>query len=160
PASLAPEIVSDFLLTRWSYKGLSISDDLIMGAVSKTFSLAESARRALLAGNHLFLVCKPEGVVDTFHELLAMAETDHILQQSIYRESSRILAFKFGAFKQRDWRANINRDQKIMEVAGSKLSEKALTLQQGASPSRLPQQITAYLPRTKWLKKDRSSFHA
>lgn len=160
PASLAPEIVSDFLLKQWNYQGLSISDDLIMGAVSKSFSLTESSKRALLAGNHLFLICKPEGIVDTFHELSAIAEKDEALQQSIYRAASRILSFKFHTLQKPFRRVNLIRDKKIIKTETRKLSEKALTLQQGRAPSRLPKRMTAYFPRTKWLKHDRSGFRA
>src|SRR5262249_12974552 len=84
PASLSKEIVTDFLLNEWKYSGLSISDDLIMGAVSRSFGVPEAAERALLAGNHMFLICRPENVVRTFKHLFSRASHDESLSQLIF----------------------------------------------------------------------------
>lgn len=160
PASLAPEIVQEFLLRKWNYQGLAISDDLIMGAVSKSYGLAESSERALLAGNHLFLICRPEKVAESFHKLIDRALSNQHLQDLIHKAASRILAFKFKNLPQYKPAYDLKRDCKIMESAGRKLSEKAITLQHGRRPSKIPREMTVFLPRTKWLKNGRSGLPA
>lgn len=156
PASLAPEIVKDFLLGKWSYEGLAISDDLIMGAVSNFYNLTDSTERALLAGNHLFLICRPENVAATFRDLAQRAISNRQLQHAIHGAAGRILAFKFRRLSRANFSANLKRDCKIMENASRKLAEKAITLQQGRKPSKMPGELTLFLPRTKWLKNGRS----
>lgn len=58
PASLSPRIVNGLLRRRLGYRGVIVSDDLEMGAVSHRLSPADAAVRAVLAGNDLLLVCK------------------------------------------------------------------------------------------------------
>lgn len=160
PASLAPQIVSDFLLTQWNYPGLVISDDLIMGAVSRFYNVTEAAERALLAGNHLFLICKPEGVVRAYHELLRLAHSNANLQQRIHRAATRILAFKFQKLSALTRKTNINKDREILQRVTERVSARAITLLAGKRPTTMPPKLTAFLPRTKWLKHERSGLPA
>lgn len=156
PASLAPQIVTDFLLRQWNYQGLSISDDLVMGAVSRFYNLTEASERALLAGNHMFLICRPEGVVRTFRDLLSLAQADPRLHQSVLAAASRILAFKFQRLKHGQGKTNLMRDRAVMEKAGVDISRRAVTVLHGKRLSRMPGSMTVFLPRTKWLKSGRS----
>ncbi|MCF7911369.1 MAG: glycoside hydrolase family 3 [Candidatus Cloacimonetes bacterium] len=55
PASLSSAIISDLLRDRMGWQGIVITDDLQMNAISKYYSLAESLRLAILAGNDLLL---------------------------------------------------------------------------------------------------------
>ena len=157
PASLAPQIVSNFLLREWNYSGLAISDDLIMGAVSRFYNLTEAAERALLAGNHMFLICRPEGVVQTYRRLLSLLHSDTKLKQAVHSAASRILAFKFQRLKRESGRTSLNSDRKTMERASEQISRKAITLVRGRRPSRMPAQLDVFLPRTKWLKSRHSA---
>ena len=156
PASLAPQIVTDFLLRDWNYGGLAVSDDLIMGAVSRFYNLTEAAERALLAGNHLFLICRPEGVLKAYRELLSIAAREPRLQQAVHAASSRILAFKFHRLKTVGAKTALDRDRRLLEKTAGEISRRAVTVLHGRRPSALPRTMTVFLPRTKWLKKRRS----
>ena len=58
PASLSPAIVSGLLRRRLTFDGLIVSDDLEMGAVAASWGIAEAARRFLVAGGDLALICR------------------------------------------------------------------------------------------------------
>src|SRR5687767_5209847 len=127
PASLAPEIVTDFLLKKWNYKGFSISDDLIMGAVSNIYNLADACEKALLAGNHLFLICQPENVAEVFSKLMRRVVRSDALKQVIFRNSSKILSYKY--IQLRSERSHpVAKEIRRMKKITEETSQKAITL--------------------------------
>ncbi len=154
PASLSKEIVDEFLIKKWNYPGLSISDDLIMGAVSNLYNLTEAAERALLAGNHLFLICKPEGVLKTFDRLLSRASRSNELAAAVFRASSRILSFKIHLRTGANLGFNIKDEIRSMRKQADEISRKAITRIQGEPIGKTPSHCTLFLPLTKWLKED------
>lgn len=154
PASLSKEIVDEFLIQKWNYPGLAISDDLIMGAVSNLYNLTEAAERALLAGNHLFLICKPEGVLKTFERLLSRASRSPEFAAAIFRASNRILSFKIHSRTGANLKFNIADEIRAMRKRGDEISCKAITRIQGEPIGKTPAQCTLFLPLTKWLKED------
>jgi len=58
PASLSPQVIDGLLRTRLGFAGLVLSDDLEMDAVAGTWGVADAARRFLIAGGDLALVCR------------------------------------------------------------------------------------------------------
>jgi beta-N-acetylhexosaminidase len=58
PGSLSPRVVSGVLRQDLGFDGFVLSDDLEMAAVAGTWGVAEAARRFLLAGGDLALVCR------------------------------------------------------------------------------------------------------
>lgn len=153
PASLAPEIVRDLLLDSWEYYGLSISDDLMMGAVSHAWSLAGAAELAIRAGNHLFLICSPNGVVDTFKELLNRAENDTELAGMIRNNASKIVNFKQQKLKKTNNGTSLSTAMRQMEQLSNLISNHAITK---VFANKLPQNAdnwTLFVPKTKWIPK-------
>ncbi len=65
PCSLSAAIVTDFLRGQLGYEGVIFTDDLCMGAISQSYSPAQSVVLALQAGCDLPLVC---------HEVLGVLE--------------------------------------------------------------------------------------
>jgi beta-N-acetylhexosaminidase len=59
PATLSPRIVDDLLKKELGYRGLVLSDDLEMKAISARYSPGEAAAKAIAAGCDAFLVCGP-----------------------------------------------------------------------------------------------------
>jgi beta-N-acetylhexosaminidase len=157
PASLSREIVSNLLLQEWNYNGLAISDDLHMGAISNFYNLAEATERAILAGNHMVLICKPEGVIETFQKLLELLDRNPALTAAVLRNSNRILAFKFRRLKGFDRTVDPEREMNRMRDASDLVSQKAVTLRKGLPFSVVPPECTVFLPHTKWLKKGPSA---
>src|SRR5580693_7557480 len=57
PASLSRSIVTDLLLSELDFDGLIMTDDLDMGAISNEAGFAATMEQAMLAGNHLAMIC-------------------------------------------------------------------------------------------------------
>src|SRR5213594_1806469 len=60
PATFSRLIVEDYLRGQVSFRGVIVSDDLEMGAVSETCPIGEAAVRTADAGHDLLLVCHTE----------------------------------------------------------------------------------------------------
>jgi beta-glucosidase-like glycosyl hydrolase len=151
PASLAKEIVTDFLLNKWKYQGFSISDDLIMGAVSNLYNLTESCEKALEAGNHLFLICRPEEVAIVFKKLLRRVERNEELKTIVFRNSSKILAYKFAMSQQSKRPVSIQREIDRMRKYSETISESAITPLRMKPLEKQIRECMLFYPTTKWL---------
>ena len=57
PASLSPVVTHDLLRQRLGFRGVIVSDDLEMGAISRTSSLEDASAQALAAGADMVLIC-------------------------------------------------------------------------------------------------------
>lgn len=60
PATFSRRIVTDCLRGELGFSGVVVSDDLEMGAITETCSIAEATVRAAAAGHDLLLVCHTE----------------------------------------------------------------------------------------------------
>ena len=158
PASLAREIVTDFLLKKWNYQGFSISDDLIMGAVSNIYNLADACEKALDAGNHLFLICRPEEVANVYAKLLRRAERNERLANAIYRNSSKILSFKYSYFSRAPYKVAVQKEIKQMKKFSEEVAKRSITLLKGGALKTVPDRCTLFYPRTKWLPEKETGF--
>src|SRR5262245_51836092 len=65
PATFSRLIVHDYLRGEVGYRGVTVSDDLEMGAVSETCPMGEAIGRAAGAGHDLLLVCHTEAAQRT-----------------------------------------------------------------------------------------------
>lgn len=153
PASLAPEIVRDLLLDSWDYDGLAVSDDLMMGAVSRAWSLAGAAELSIRAGNHLFLICSPNGVADTFKELLNRAENDSELAALIRNNASRIVNFKQQKLKRPLNSTSLSSAVKELEQTSNMISNRAITKIFANKSVPDATDWTIFVPKTKWIQK-------
>jgi beta-glucosidase-like glycosyl hydrolase len=148
---LAPEIVTDFLLKKWNYQGFAISDDLIMGAVSNIYNLADACEKALEAGEHLFLICRPEEVANVYAKLLRRAMRNERLASAIYRNSSKILSFKYSHLSKLRPKIAAQKEIKQLKKLSEQVSKRAITLLKGETLKTVPHSCTIFYPRTKWL---------
>jgi beta-N-acetylhexosaminidase len=57
PASLSRSIVTDLLMSELGFDGLTMTDDLDMGAITNESGFTATIERAILAGNHLAMIC-------------------------------------------------------------------------------------------------------
>jgi beta-N-acetylhexosaminidase len=58
PATLSGNVVMKLLRLAFKFKGLIITDDMEMGAVVQTLSVAEASLRAVEAGSDMILICE------------------------------------------------------------------------------------------------------
>lgn len=82
PASLSKRIVTDLLRNEMKFNGLIMTDDLDMGAIVNQYSLADTVRRGIAAGNDLLMICHRVEQIQAVYELVAELP-HHSLEQPL-----------------------------------------------------------------------------
>jgi beta-N-acetylhexosaminidase len=95
PAFLSARIVDGFLRKKLGYKGLTITDDLTMGAVTSVGLTPELFLHALESGNDLLLFSQTTPLLHrAFKTILAAARKSPVLRQRLDESVQRILVLK------------------------------------------------------------------
>ncbi len=95
PATLSPAILQDLLRNDIGYRGVIVSDDLEMRALSATASVADSAVASLAAGCDWLLVCNDfDNTLRTAERLEKALETGELSRQRITKSAARIAALR------------------------------------------------------------------
>lgn len=135
PASLSRAIVSDFLVSELTFNGLIMTDDLDMGAITNEIGFAAMMERAILAGNHLAMICHRVHLIE---EACAALETveytalDHALAR-VDRFKRKMAAPK--PFSEERFRAL---DQKVWELRVATLEPEAAAMRSPEDGKRSP----------------------
>ena len=74
PASLSRSIVTDLLMSELDLDGLIMTDDLDMGAITNESRFTATMERAILAGNHLAMICHRVHLVEEARGALEKVE--------------------------------------------------------------------------------------
>src|SRR5262249_32812992 len=95
PACLSARIVDGFLRKKLGYKGLTVTDDLTMGAVTSLGLTPELFLHALEAGNDLLLFSQTTPLLErAFRTILTAARKSAVLRHRVDESVERILALK------------------------------------------------------------------
>ena len=96
PASLSSWFLKDILRDKIGYRGIVITDDLMMnGATLWAGSLSRTARQAILAGNDIILFSKTPSLYDPVWTLLSNSmKEDHEFRQRVRESARRTLLIK------------------------------------------------------------------
>ncbi|HYR45311.1 MAG TPA: beta-N-acetylhexosaminidase [Terriglobia bacterium] len=95
PASLSSRVIAGFLRKKLGYRGLTITDDLTMGAVTSLGLTPEVFLRAFEAGNDLLLFSQTTPLVEqAFKTILKTARGSSALRRRVDESVERILALK------------------------------------------------------------------
>jgi beta-glucosidase-like glycosyl hydrolase len=95
PASLSSRVVDGYLRKKLGYTGLTITDDLTMGAVTSIGLTPELFLRAFEAGNDLLLFSQTTPLVEkAFKTILSAARSSAVLRRRVDESVDRILALK------------------------------------------------------------------
>jgi beta-N-acetylhexosaminidase len=95
PASISKNIVNGLLRDELNFKGLAITDDLCMGAITTTRSPGEAAVMAIDAGIDMALVCgTPEQSLETWQTMVEAANSGRITKTHISRAFDHIARIK------------------------------------------------------------------
>jgi beta-N-acetylhexosaminidase len=96
PASLSPWFISGLLRERIAFKGLIITDDLLMnGATAFAGSLSQTAKKALLAGNDIIMLSKTPNLYDpVWTYLVDSMKAEPEFRERVRDACRRILAAK------------------------------------------------------------------
>lgn len=95
PASLSKPVITGLLREEIGFNGLTLSDDLEMGALAAELEPDQAAVQAYMAGCDIVLIChRAELALSALEELVAMAEAGDIPQERLWATYNRIQAAK------------------------------------------------------------------
>jgi beta-N-acetylhexosaminidase len=91
PATISGNVVMRLLRRALKFAGLVITDDMEMGAVVQTLSVAEASLRAIEAGSDMVLICEHEANFVAARDLIVAAVQDGRIPASLLdRANARI----------------------------------------------------------------------
>lgn len=101
PASLSPYFVTEILRNRIGFKGVVVTDDLLMGGVQQTgLSLAQISERALEAGDDMLMISRTPSLDSTvWTDLLTRMRRDRAFAGIVREAAARILKMKLEYLK-------------------------------------------------------------
>ncbi len=95
PASLSPAIAEILLRRQMGFEGLTITDDLDMGAVAKHHDICTTVRQCLLAGIDLLLICHAgPAIQEAFDEIVRLNRSSDDLTVKATQSLRRIANLK------------------------------------------------------------------
>ena len=106
PATLSPTILEGLLRERLGFRGVVISDDLEMGAITQQHSLEEAAVAALIAGVDLLLCCHSPQRVPSVVRAVQDAVTTGILDEAKLIAAHRRVDAMADRFSLTSWTAD------------------------------------------------------
>ena len=95
PASLSKKIIQKYLIEKYNFKGLIITDDLKMWAIRVHYNMKRATVRAINAGNDIVLLGLPEKKVEKIIKyVIKQAKNGKISQERINTSVEKILSMK------------------------------------------------------------------
>jgi beta-N-acetylhexosaminidase len=95
PASMSKAIISDLLRKQLSFKGVIITDDMTMGAITEHFDIGKAAVESVKAGSDIILVGHDyNNVVKITSSLITAVENGEISEQRLNDSIERIIQLK------------------------------------------------------------------
>lgn len=95
PASMSKKIMTDLLRQEMRFQGLIMTDDMTMGAITKSYELGEAAVKSILAGANVVMVGHDyEKVVSVVGALRRAVNEKRIPMETIDRSVSQIMKLK------------------------------------------------------------------
>jgi len=88
PACVSAEIVGGLLREKLAFNGVAVTDDLEMGAITRTMSLSQATIRCLQAGADLILICHTARAMREGFRAAVQASRRKLIHPSILEESS------------------------------------------------------------------------
>ncbi len=136
PATVSPAVMTRLLREEMGFKGLTVTDALVMGGITRTQDPVDAAIDALLAGCDMLLM--PPDPIATHHAILNAVETGRLPLARIQEAVTRVLRAK----------AKVGAGRKPLPLrSAASLAEEtarqALTAAKGDPGMRLPERTFA-----------------
>ena len=95
PSSLSSSFVNGLLRNELGFDGLTITDDLEMGAIVRNYGIGEACRMALRAGMDMFAICaNPDAIREGYSAVLSAARSGEIAESRIDESLERIERYR------------------------------------------------------------------
>lgn len=99
PSSLSSMIITEILRERYGFNGVVITDDMQMGALTDSFSIAQAAVKAVTAGNDILVYSgEPEEQAQAYNAILDAVKKGSISEKRLNESVLRILTLKANIF--------------------------------------------------------------
>lgn len=122
PASLSPNVVTKVLKGELGFKGLVVTDDLLMRAVSHQFTPGDAALQAFHAGNDLILSSR--NIAEGFTKIKVAVEAGEISVQELDERVLKILKAKTWTGVTSALQADTNIWPQLITPEGSNLKKR------------------------------------
>lgn len=103
PATLSKTIISEHLRGDLGFDGVVITDDLVMGAISKKYKYETAVRKAVDAGVDIMLISDNDYVDEIQHALFSAVRSGELDEERIDVSVERILKIKYKYLKKIRW---------------------------------------------------------
>jgi len=133
PATFAPDLIKGYLRRDMNFRGVVLSDDMEMGAVTKFFPFTEAVANAVRAGHDMVLICSEyEKQRAAFEKLLSVIKAEETLHEEMEASISRIAVL-------RNWTQTMRDDTRIVPECtaprlASQIAEGSITVKRGQAP--------------------------
>ena len=94
PATLSKNIATGLLREELGFKGLAITDDLEMGAISSVRNTADAAVEAFEAGSDMVMLSSPDGARAAWEKMIDAAKEGRMTPQRIKRSIDNVARVK------------------------------------------------------------------
>jgi beta-N-acetylhexosaminidase len=117
PASLSSEVIQGLLRTEVGFRGVCVSDDLEMKAITDHYSVEEMTHRAFEAGLDIYLMCHTlEKQVEVLETLIKIAEDPRVPKSAWDSPLRRIITVKKNCFNHENYIDRVH----AMELIGAR----------------------------------------
>ncbi len=149
PATFSRLIVTDYLRGELGYRGVVVSDDLEMGAISAVAPIGEATVRAAAAGHDLLLVCHTEPAQRAAHAaLLEACRSGAIPRRELEVSAARLDALAARRTERREGGAAApERDGEALARAMATRAATLVTPPRPGWPRALNGRVLAVFPR-------------
>ncbi|UKS57221.1 beta-N-acetylhexosaminidase [Exiguobacterium acetylicum] len=94
PSSLSKPILTDLLRQQLGFKGVIITDDLVMGAITQQYGLAEAARQSLVNGADMAMFSDAGAYTKVHAEVMQAIKEETLTTEMLDAKVMRILKLK------------------------------------------------------------------
>lgn len=138
PSSLSPKVVKSLLREELGFRGLVMTDDLDMGAILNHYSLEDTIRLAIEAGNDLAMICHR---IDSVESALGFLEK--VAPGDLDRALANVAAFKAKMNPADAWDEEIfrARDREVWDLRVATLGPEAAAERSPEDGKRSPVEI-------------------
>jgi len=99
PATMSDEVITGVLRNDMGFDGVVITDDLVMGAISKQYSYEEASLKSFKAGVDLLLISNNNYVDEIQHALYSAVKRGELEESRVDESVKRILSLKYKYLK-------------------------------------------------------------
>ena len=99
PSSLSSKIITEILREKYGFKGVVMTDDMQMGALTESLSISEASVKAVTAGNDILIYSgEPEEQAQAYNAIISAVKSGTLSEERINESVLRILTLKSQIF--------------------------------------------------------------